>query len=400
MAELNLSIMDRGPDTMTYLKPLLDQFYHQQNIRVNVHLIGWQNGRSELVRYAIYHNAPDVSEVGTTWTSDLIAMNALRPFSPNAIESMTQAGDFLPAAWESTHLAGKTDTVWSIPWLAESILVHYRKDLLAKAGLDPSIAFSTLPQFQKTAEALQAIGIPIPVALPGKNSNTVLLQALASWIWRFGGDFVSTDGKKILFTSPEAYNGMEAFFNLLKTATVEGLQLLDSLDVYGALHQGYAAIGLGALWLRNRTEATRPEIYEQLATARIPGIPFVGGSNLVIWRESRREQAALELVRFLTSPASQIYYGRGAGMLPTRIKTLNLEDYQSDPAAQAMIESLKAGRPFPSVPLWGIVEDRLKMALYQVWMSFMRNPNLNLRETLEQIIGQTAKQLSLTLSQN
>jgi len=399
MTELNLSIMDRGPDTLKYLKPLLDQFYHQQNIRVNVHLIGWQNGRSELVRYAIYHTAPDVSEVGTTWTSDLIAMNALRPFSPSEVEIFTQTGDFLPAAWESTHLAGRAEIVWSIPWLAESILVHYRKDLLEKAGLDPVSAFSTLPQFQKTAEALRATGVPIPVALPGKNSNTVLLQAMASWIWRFGGDFVSPDGKKVLFTSPEAYNGMEAFFNLLRTASVEGLQLLDSLDVYGVLHQGYAAVGFGALWLRNRTDSTRPEIYEHLSTARIPGIPFVGGSNLVIWRESRREQAALELVRFLTSPASQIYYGRVVGMLPTRIKTLALEDFQTDPAIQTAIDSLKAGRSFPNVPLWGIVEDRLKMAVYQIWMAFMRNPNLNLRETLEQTVGQTGKQLSLTLSQ-
>jgi hypothetical protein len=98
--EIELTIMDRGPKTADYLKPLLDQFEAKNHIHVNFSIIPWETGRPELVKVALYRHGLDVSELGSTWVSDLIAMNALRPFSNGEINSFGGRTDFVSAAYD------------------------------------------------------------------------------------------------------------------------------------------------------------------------------------------------------------------------------------------------------------------------------------------------------------
>jgi hypothetical protein len=69
-----------------------------------------------LVKVALYGEGPDVSEIGTTWCASLVAMNALRPFTPGEIASLGRPSAFLPSSWQTGILPGD-DQICAVPWL-------------------------------------------------------------------------------------------------------------------------------------------------------------------------------------------------------------------------------------------------------------------------------------------
>ena len=121
--EVELSIMADSPAA---IRPLLNQFEAEHGVRVRLRLLAWDTAWSDLVKVALYGDGPDVSEIGSTWLGDLVAMNALRPFGEAEIAALGRPGAFLPSAWQGGRLAGQTQT-WAIPWLAGARLVFWRR---------------------------------------------------------------------------------------------------------------------------------------------------------------------------------------------------------------------------------------------------------------------------------
>ncbi len=190
---------------------MLKEYENKYGAHTQLQKLTWGSAWAELVHYSIYKTAPDVSEVGSTWIGDLIGMNCLRPFTPAEIASFGGAQAFFPSAWNSG--VSSTGQVWAIPWLIDSRLLYYRRDLLEKAGIDPVTAFQSHAALVNTLQRLSQAGIEMPWASP-THKTRMSLHNVATWIWGAGGDFVSPDGKRTLFNSPEALKGFEQYFEL------------------------------------------------------------------------------------------------------------------------------------------------------------------------------------------
>ena len=102
--ELEFSIMAESPAN---IQPLLDQFEAEHRIRVRLRLLTWDIAWSDLVKVALYRDGPDVSEIGSTWLGDLVAMNALRPFAEQELAALGKPSDFLPSAWNGGRVANR-----------------------------------------------------------------------------------------------------------------------------------------------------------------------------------------------------------------------------------------------------------------------------------------------------
>ena len=144
MAEIELSIMARGNDPIGDIRPLIDQFEAEQHSHVRLTVLSWETAWTELVKVALYGHGPDVSEIGTTWIGNLVAMNTLRPFAPAELNVLGGSAAFLPSSWQSSIVLGEKE-VCAVPWLADTRLIYYRRDLLDKAGVEAATAF-TSPQ--------------------------------------------------------------------------------------------------------------------------------------------------------------------------------------------------------------------------------------------------------------
>jgi len=398
--EVELSIMAQGPDPANDLRPALERFEALHGVRVRVQTLPWETAWTTLVKAACYQFGPDVSMVGTTWISNLVAMHALRSFTAHEIAEVGGASVFLPSAWQSASLAEGQET-WAIPWLADTRLIYYRRDLLQGAGVDERTAFHTPERLQKTLDRLQASGIEVPWVVPTRLTlNT--LHNIATWVWGAGGDFISTDGRRTLFAQPETRGGIRAYFALHRYLSPPA-RGLDASQSDALFWQGQAAVTISGPWMlslmRAGSETVAPQVIANLGVALPPGIPFVGGSNLVIWQHTYWQQEAAALVRYLADREVQGTYVQRSGQLPVRIDILSLPPFTTDPLHQVLSQALKTGRSFPSTTLWGLVEDKLTAAFKQLWAEVLADPDLDLDAAIGHHLDPLAQRLDLTLAQ-
>jgi multiple sugar transport system substrate-binding protein len=398
MDEIELTLMERRLSNREMLQPLLNAFETQQNTRVHSQMLEWGRGRSELIKVALYHHGPDISEIGTTWISDLVAMNSLRPFSSHEIDVLNRPGAFLPAAWKTARMEDD-EQIWSIPWLAESLILYYHSDLLTSAGIDPSTAFTTLESLHETVQQLKAQGYALPIGVPPPSDRNLLLHIASTWVWQAGGDYVAPGGKQVIFNDPKAIEGFSSFFKLLLSIPYQGIGMLEQSGVAECFLQKKTPIAIGGVWLLPAINQVGNISDVECEVTRLPGLPFVGGSNLVIWKHTRHERAALALIRYLTEHKQASEYGLASGILSARNQTFADKAYKNDKVLKTVYESLTMGRSFPTIPLWGLVEDRLSTAVSAIWQTLSINPDLDIDETIARTLNQIARSLNLTLSQ-
>jgi multiple sugar transport system substrate-binding protein len=157
MTDIELSLMS-NVYTADSLERSLQELASQTGVKYHSQFLTWGNAWTELVRVALYGHGPDVSEIGTTWVGDLVGMNSLHPFSHAEIDTIGGADTYLKGAWQS-GLVGQDNQVWSIPWLADTRLIYYRRDLLAKAGISEAGAFASHAAIKDTLQKLVDFGV-------------------------------------------------------------------------------------------------------------------------------------------------------------------------------------------------------------------------------------------------
>ncbi len=394
--EIEISIM---ASTAEGLQPLLDRFEAQENIRVRVRLLAWDTAWSDLVKFGLYGDGPDVSEVGSTWLGDLVAMNALRPFADYEVAGLGGARSFLASTWQGTRVLGD-DATWAIPWFTGARLLFYRKQLFAQAGVDDCNAFDTAEQLDHALAQLEASGVEIPWTVPTGVTHTTLLN-ICSWVWGAGGDFVTSDGKRTLFSHTRARAGLRAYFALgrFMGPAVRHLTGLQPDEVF--LQNPRVGATLSGSWLfADALQRGTPDLAQDLGVALPPGASFVGGSHLVTWKYSPRAEAAYKLIHFLTQPEPQAAYSQHVGLLPTRLEALDREPYASHPFWQTTIQGNRTGRSFPVTRSWGLMEDRLTTELSGLWKNALAQPDVDLDGLIVRRLEPLAKRLDLVLGQN
>ncbi len=400
MEEIEFSVFEHGAEVIENLQELLAAFEKQERIRVRLNVMPFSGAWARLVEIALYHHGPDVSNVGNTWVGDFQRMNALRLYSPAEIQRLGGAEAFLPAAWQSGSTAGEASAapkIWGIPWAADTRVIFYRKDVLEQAGVDAATAFASHEALENTLARIQATSPIAPLSLPTRRSR-ITLHNLASWIWQEGGEFLSADGKNILFDQPAARQGMRKYFSLAKYLP-PSLHHLDDSQAGEAFIQGQAAITLSGHWLSIGLEPNL-QAKQQTRVAPVPGVPFAGGFHLVVWKHSRKEAAAFKLIEFLagSNMGASIFPGMG---LPVRMDMIENTALKQQPLFAEMIGSLDRARSFPSGHIWGLVEKQLTDRIPAIWADVLALPDRGdidaLDAILDQYLAPLARRLKITI---
>jgi multiple sugar transport system substrate-binding protein len=373
--EIEFSIMS---STAERIRSLLAGFEAETGARVNLRLLAWDSAWSTFVRTALYGDGPDLSEIGTTWVGDLVGMNALRPFAASDLAAIGKGESFFAPAWKSATQSGDS-RVWAIPWFCGARLVYYRAGLFEQAGLDPVASFASNDALETAIRRLAKGGIPYPWTVPTGLTHTTLLN-VASWVWAAGGDFLSQDGRSTRFMEPAALDGMAAYFRLGRYLA-SGVRELNGLDPDAwFLDNPQTAMTVSGPWLFcSAPERMRSE---SISVALPPGPSFVGGSNLIVWKHCRHPELAVKLVRYLTRIPALASYGQSIGLLPARLAGLETEPFSNDPLWQTAVRGLMSGRTFPTIRLWGLVEDRLAAVFRSTWINLLADPGSDPRATL------------------
>lgn len=393
MEEITFSYFDRGRDVPNNIQAVVDQFEHDQGIKVRLESIPWTLGWARMVEVALYHSGPDVSEIGNTWAGDLTRMEALRPFRKEEVESIAGSEKFFGSVWDSV---GRTkedpDSVYSIPWSADARAVFYRRDVLEKAGVDEACAFENTSNFEAMLATLKSKHVPIPITLPTQRTS-ITTHNLASWIWGAGGSFLGPDHATITFDLPEALKGANDYFHLSRYLGEAACPLSD-YDAYELFYAGKAAMVLGGYWILSSMSATE-EVRKSMGLKPMPAVPFVGGNHLIIWNHTRHSMTALKFIQYLEDErASRLIYPQFG--LPVRRSAWTRPPFDSE-NYKVLLESIQRGRGLPTGQLWGLVEKRVTDILADIWSNVLRNPEEDSRELVESQLKGLANRLRLTL---
>ncbi len=382
--KLELTVMD-GTNPGGVLADYLREFEARHDVKVNLTILAWETAWTDIVKYALYGRGPDVSEIGSTWLARLVGMNALRPFTDSESTAFEPEA-FLPQLWEN-GLYGHT--LYGILWFADTRLIFYRSDILKKAHVDPARAFSSAQELEVALEALKQAGVDTPWVIPTDRTLNNL-HIVAAWVWGAGGDFLSTDGKEILFDQPKSLSGFCDYFRLGRFISARSMGLSDNL-ANRRFRQDKAAVLASGPWVQlNASEAVKV-VRDNYDTAPLPGVPFVGSSHMVVWKHSSQAELACRLVEFLTSASFQSAFYHVPSLYPSRNAFLQGEGSQPDPIRRASVESISRGRTFPVATLWGLVEDRLSLEMGKIWSDIAANAH---HEAIEAIVTRRIKTLA------
>jgi multiple sugar transport system substrate-binding protein len=368
MIEIEFSVIE---EPSSALKELLEKFQKLHHVKVNIRPMSWKDAWSELLTCALYGKGPDVSHIGSTWSSSLLAMNALRPFSITEINKFGGSNAFHKACWQSCLDDGQT--AFALPWEAYTHIILYRRELLQNAHVDEATAFKSAESMERTLIDLQASGVETPLILSIQGDLTGTLHRVSSWVWGAGGDYISPDGRRPLFGQPAALKGMSAFFNLYRFLgpSVRSLSWPEMVNYFFTNDVAVAILGIKESYEWFMRKQTSTELLPEFGAAPMPGVPWVGGDNLVVWKHSLsydHEQVAVALASFLVDKAAQkeqTEYKNG-GFIPTRQDALAALPYPESRLTQAVHRTMELGRPYLGIGLWSKVENHLVMALDQV----------------------------------
>lgn len=394
MIEIEFSVMEGSAGQANSLLPMLREFEKQHHIHVNLVGIPWSKGWGEIAKFGIYGHGPDLSAVGTTWIGSLASMRALRPFSLEQVRSLGGAESFFESSWRTGFLSNDP-TIWAIPWLGDALVIYYWKEALEKAGVENiALAFATDEALVETLEKLQKSGIGFPLALNVTNTDIILHEA-AHWVWAAGGDFVAPDSREVAFNQPAAIQGWKNYFGLRSYISPDWL--VDEKASGDSFLAEKSAIQMGGPYMGVADILRHPDLRNKhLGIIPVSGASYVGGASFVLWQYSPRNQEAFELVRFLLSQQTSIPASPHSYELPTRRDAVNLLSVEHDifyPHLQAM----QVGRSFPTMRLWGSVEDKLIIVISNIWADLFANPHQDMDNCLHKHLDPLAKRLNIIL---
>lgn len=323
------------------------------DIDVRIQIQEW-DGIGEKVSAALASNdAPDVIETGNTQVAQFAQSGGLMDLSDKVDE--LGGKDWLKGLAEPGAYEGKQ---YGIPYYAANRVVIYRKDLFAKAKIDPA-TIKTRDQWIAATRKLDQGGRQ-GIYLPGQN-----WYAYSGFVWDEGGDLATESGGtwKGSLDTPEALRAM-AFYKKLQ-ALGKGPKDSDEAQPPQAevMAKGQVAQIISTPGGANVVTQNNADLKGKLGffpipgkSADTPGAVFTGGSDLVIPAVSQHHDAAFTFVKELTGDAWQRKLAVAMSYVPN--KTTLADAVKSDPGASAMAVGAAVGHATPNTPGWAAVEAK------------------------------------------
>jgi ABC-type glycerol-3-phosphate transport system substrate-binding protein len=260
-----------------------------------------------------------------------------------------------------------------------------------RSKIQPDEAFTTSEAMSETFAKLSKNGI-VPWAFPTLHPYQDLVHIASSWVRANGGEFLAPNGSDPAFGKSEASSGLVKFFELFPylPPSLRGLSVEDCTQAFA---RGETAVLIGGIEVVDEllnSPYTSQELRESLAVTTLPGVPWIGGDHLVIWKnvhaDADVERVALDLVQYLSDRETQVQFFKLASALPARLDAYPQIQFSLDTSAETIQKILKTGCPHPPVRLWRRMETFLDEMLLDIGNAVLRQPTVPAAETTKRML--------------
>lgn len=322
-------------------------------VHVKVQQIPWSAAHEKLLTAIVGRATPDIVGMGNTWIPEMVTLGALAPIDLRLSDSSYFPGII------ATNIVN--DTVFGVPWYADTRVLFYRKDILARAG------YASVPEtwagWRQAMVAIKRVVGPDRYAIfvPTNEWPPMAIFGLQA-----GSPLIAPNGYGT-FTQPAYARAFDFLLSLYRDSLAPAVNSTQIANLYQEFARGTFAMYITGPW--NLGEFRRrlpPELQDAWSTAPLPGpdgaasgVSLAGGSSLVVFRASRHLALARELAEFLSRPEQQVRFYQLTGDLPARREAWHDSSLAADRQAAAFRIQLERAVPTPMVPEWEEVTTKM-----------------------------------------
>jgi multiple sugar transport system substrate-binding protein len=353
----NLTVWGMGTEGES-LKVLANDFMKQNpNIHVSVQAIPWSDAHSKLLTAVAGNQTPDITQMGTTWMAEFAKTGALDT-PPSSINSSA----FFQSAWNTAVSNG---TAYGVPWYVDTRVLFYRTDIAQKAGITHPP--QTWDELLADAQAMQQKG----GARYGISLASNDWQELLPFIWQDGGSVVQNGN--FTLNSPQVVQALAYYQSFFKQGLTPPTEP-QNFDVAQAFIQGTHPMFISGPWeIGLIQQEGSSSMNGKWAVAPLPqkmtNTSFVGGSDLVVFKNSPNRDAAWKFVAYLSQPDVQVKWYNTVADLPAVQSAWNMGTLSSDKNLAVFHTQLSATQGPPTIPKWEEVANLIDNDMQEVMLN-------------------------------
>ena len=325
--------------------PILEDFTRRTGIRVDLQQIPWSAAHEKLLTAYVGEATPDVAQMGNTWIPEFNAVGSLENLEPFLAHSTIRDRDYFPGIWATNVVDG---VVYGIPWYVDTRVLFYRTDLVPHPPHTWAEWIAAMQRIKEQRPNSYAI------LLPTNEYEQVEILAMGN-----GATLLNASGTEGAFHDPQFAKAFQFYADIFRRGYAPVLSTTQVANVYQGFAQGDFAMYITGPWNVGEFRKRLPSSMNgKWMTAPMPapradeypGTSMAGGSSFVIFRASKKKDAAWKLIEFLSDPAQQIRFYELTQDLPAHRDAWKAPMVANDPPLAAFRLQLEHVSPLPRVP--------------------------------------------------
>ena len=346
------------------LKQAAADYEAQTKIAIDIVQLPYTNlFEKELIDLKARTGAYDLIMLDDPWFPRFANEQLLTDLTP-LLQQRGQSGpdsDFVEASLSVCRHPYPTGALYALPYVGNSQLFFYRKDLFEKYSLKQPTTWNDVLAAAKTIQEKESAGARVYGYVMRAAQGNAAVADFMPIFWAFGGEMFDANGKPAV-NSAEGIAALEFMVELGKFAP-PGYASFNADEVGAHLLQGTAAMSINwPVWISPFGDPARSKVigkmeFTTLPGERKPGQAEIGNWLIAIPRYSQNTAAAIDFLLWATS-ADQMKRSALRGNPPTRRSLFqDAELLAKNPAYPAQLRSLESSRPRPRTPYWNEIEN-------------------------------------------
>ncbi len=347
---------------------LLPEFHARHpGVQVRVQQLPWTAAHEKLLTAYAGGALPDLCQLGNTWLPEFTALDALAPLDARLEASNVQRADYFAGILDTNVMPTSSGPqLYGLPWYVDTRLLFYRTDLLRAAGVER--APQTWGEWQDAMRAIRRRGGArgYGALLPLNEPDPLFAFALQQ------GALLTDNDTRGAFAQPAFRRALGFYAGLFHEGLAPAMTNTQISNVWDEFARGLFTFYISGPW--NIGEFRRrlpPERQGDWATAPLPGpdgpgVSTAGGSSLVLFRHSPRQDTAWQLIEFLSEPATMQRFHALTGDLPPRRSAWAAPALANDVPSQAFAQQLERVRAAPKIPEWERIFQEMQLTAERV----------------------------------
>ena len=379
------------------LRQAAKDYEQQTGVHINIAEFPYANlFEKELIDLNGRTGAYDLIMLDDPWFPKFASLNVLTDLGPLLQKrgKTDPENDFVASSMALCRHPYETGALYALPYVGNSQLFFYRKDVFQKHNLKPPATWDDVLAAAKTISEQETSGAPAGGKLYGyvmraAQGNAAVADFMPIF-WALGGEMFDANGQPTV-NSPEGIAALKLMIELGKYSP-PGYASFNADEVGAHLLQGTAAMSINwPAWISSFGDPAKSKVTGKMEFAQMPGAKNPGRAEIGNWliaipRDARNPDAAMDFLWWATS-AEQMKMSAQRGNPPTRRSVFTDAQLVAQfPSYPAQLRSLETSRPRPRTPLWNEIENA-----FGIYLSKANSGELSAEDAMNQANAEIAK---------